>query len=197
VARDSAVAQFDRRAATYEHGPVARWHATIVERTADAALAARPVPLRILDVGCGTGALLREMIARVPYAEAYVGVDPSASMISAGRSSADARVTFVRATAESLPFPDASFDLVVTCTSFDHWSDQRAGLAELARVVTDNGRVVLVDLAAAWLPQRRRARTPRKVHNLISAAGLRLERRETTYRIGCVLPLVRAFIAFR
>jgi ubiquinone/menaquinone biosynthesis C-methylase UbiE len=197
MARKSSadIEAFDQRAERYEQGGVGRWHAKIVERSADVALASMPVPLRVLDVGCGTGALLRELIVRVPYCEAYVGLDPAPSMIAVARRGSDARITFVQAAAESLPFPDASFDLVVSSTSFDHWADQRAGVEELARVVADNGRVVLVDLAAGWLASQGRARSPRKIGRLFADAGLRVERRETVYRLGFVLPYVRAFIA--
>jgi ubiquinone/menaquinone biosynthesis C-methylase UbiE len=195
VASESAVERFDKRAATYDQGAVARWHAKVVERSADVALAAMPVPLRILDIGCGTGSLLRELVIRVPYGESYVGVDPAPNMVAVARRNSDPRITFVLAAAESLPFDDASFDLVVSSTSFDHWSDQAAGVRELARVVQDNGRVVLIDLAARWLPQRGRARSPRKVRALLEEAGLRVHRRETLYRLGFALPMVRAFIA--
>lgn len=195
MASDAGPEAFDRRAETYEQGSIARWHDTIVERAADVALAAVPVPLRILDVGCGTGALLRELISRVPYGEAYVGVDPAPNMLAVARRTSDARITFVRGTADALPFPDASFDLVVTSTSFDHWPDQSAGATELARVVADTGHVVLVDLAARWLRQKGRARTPRKVRQVLDGAGLDVQRVETLYRLSYVLPLVRAFIA--
>lgn len=193
----SAVELFDNRAPTYEHGAVGRWHARIVDRAADAALAAMPVPLRILDVGCGTGALLRELLVRVPYGESFVGVDPAAAMLAVARRTCDPRIGLVRATADALPFDDASFDLVVTTTSFDHWPDQRAGVTELARVLQPHGRLVLVDLAARWLPQRDRARSPRAVRALLEAAGLELRRQETVQRLGLVLPLIRAFIASR
>jgi ubiquinone/menaquinone biosynthesis C-methylase UbiE len=194
VAPDAAVERFDQRAATYEQGPVARWHAKVVERAADVALAAMPVPLHMLDVGCGTGALLRELVVRVPYGESYVGVDPAPNMIATARRTSDPRITFVRSAAEALPFPDGWFDLVVSTASFDHWADQQSGVDELARVVSDNGRVVLVDLAAGWLPQKDRARSPRKIRAMLEEAGLELERRETVYRLGFALPLVRAFV---
>jgi len=60
------------------------------------------------------------------------------------RRSASARKAMTRAgaagcTAERLPWPAATFDLVVSTTSFDHWADQRAGLAECARVLAPGG----------------------------------------------------------
>ena len=54
----------------------------------------------------------------------------------ASESVDDNRLKFSAALAEHLPFPDGTFDLVVSTTSFDHWSDQEAGLRECARVLT-------------------------------------------------------------
>ena len=80
--------------------------------------------------------------------------------------------------AEHLPFPDATFDLIVSTTSFDHWSDQSAGLAECARAMTAGGRLVLVDQFSALLVptlafgRRGKARTRRRAGRLLEAAGL-------------------------
>ena len=57
-----------------------------------------------------------------------------------------------QAAAERLPFADASFDLVVSAMSFDHWADQELGLAECARVLRPGGSLgslALVQAAAA------------------------------------------------
>lgn len=167
----------------------------VIERSADAALAAMPVPLRMLDVGSGTGALLREMIVRVPNGEAYVGVDSSHRTAAAARRNSDARISFLCARAEALPFPDAHFDLVVSSMSFGHWTDQRRGVEELARVVHGTGTVVLVDRSAAWLRPDGRAHTPKAMTQLLVDAGLHVRKRESVYRTVYGLPCVQAFIA--
>jgi malonyl-CoA O-methyltransferase len=164
----------------------------VVDSTADLALVAVPVPVRILEVGCGRGELLHEMVARVPYGESFVGVDASPAAVAAARAEGDVRLTFALASPESLPFDDASFDLVLSACSFDTWSDQEGALREMARVVADNGRVVLVERAAAWLPQGERARSPRKVRALFEKVGLDC-RRETVHR-RLLVPYVRAFV---
>ena len=70
-------------------------------------------------------------------------------------------------------------DLVISTTSFDHWADQGAGLAECARVLTPGGHLVLSDLFSVWLAptlvgsRRGRARTRSRANRLIAAAGLR------------------------
>ncbi len=137
-----------------------------------------PAPRRVLDIGCGTGYLLRSLAVRYPEAIELVGVDPAPSMIEvARRSSGDERLWFAGGVAEHLPPGDGRFDLVVSTTSFDHWSDQRAGLGECARVLAPGGRLVLVDQFSVWLiptlvvGRRGRARTPRRAGRLLVDAG--------------------------
>ena len=149
---DRDIAAFDARAGGYEGGWLGRLHRQIADRTADLALTVAPAPQRILDVGCGTGYLLRQLDARCPGAVELTGVDPARAMIAAARAAATGeRLRWLEGTAEGLPFPAGSFDLVVSTTSFDHWADQRAGLGECARVLAPGGWLVLTDLFSAWL----------------------------------------------
>jgi ubiquinone/menaquinone biosynthesis C-methylase UbiE len=177
---DRDVAAFDERAAGYESGRLGQWHLEIADRTAARALACQPAPRRVLDVGCGTGYLLRRLAAQVPDAGArFVGVDlaPRMLAVAAGRAG-DPRLRFARAAAERLPAADAAFDLVVSTTSFDHWADQGAGLAECGRVLAPGGTLVLTDLFSALLwptlrgDRRGKARTRGRAAALLAAAGL-------------------------
>jgi ubiquinone/menaquinone biosynthesis C-methylase UbiE len=135
--RDHDVGAFHERAHGYEAGWLGEMHRQIVNRTIDIALAKAPEPECILDIGCGTGLLLRELARRLPHAVELVGVDPAAAMIDVAERSApaDGRLRFLAGTAERLPLPDDAFDLVVSTTSFDHWADQAGGLVECARVM--------------------------------------------------------------
>ncbi|MGH9092718.1 MAG: class I SAM-dependent methyltransferase [Acidimicrobiales bacterium] len=176
--RDRDVAAFHERAPRYEHGRLGELHREIADRAADLALAAGAPPQRVLDVGCGTGYLLRSLAARLPEAGRLTGVDPAPGMVGVATAAAgDARIGCAVAVAEHLPFPDGAFDLVVSTTSFDHWSDQRAGLAECARVLAPGGRLVLVDQCSRWLlptlvgDRRGKARTPRQLVRLLDGAG--------------------------
>jgi len=142
-------------------------------------LSCAPAPRQILDVGCGTGYLLGQLAARAPQASALAGIDPAPAMIEVATSAAtDGRVRFVVGTAERLPWPDQKFDLVVSTTSFDHWADQRAGLAQCARVLAPGGCLVLADLFSVLLlptllaGRRGKARTKRRATQLLTAAGL-------------------------
>jgi ubiquinone/menaquinone biosynthesis C-methylase UbiE len=184
------VRAFDDRADRYESGGLGRWHRRVAVRAADSALTFAPVPLRVLDIGCGTGLLLRELSYRLPNAVELVGVDPSPRMLAQARDADNGRSWFVRAAAERLPLPDEHFDLIVSCLSFDHWADQGAGLAEAARVLAPNGAFVLVDLCAFWL-RGPGARRPAQLRALADDAGLVVEDHESVARVAG-LPLVRA-----
>jgi ubiquinone/menaquinone biosynthesis C-methylase UbiE len=179
MARDRDVAAFGERARRYDKDWRGRLHHQIADRTADLALSCVPAPRQILDVGCGTGYLLGQLAARSPQADALAGIDAAPAMIEVARSAAtDGRVRFVVGTAERLPWPDRTFDLVVSTTSFDHWADQRAGLAQCARVLAPGGYLVLADLFSVLLlptllaGRRGKARTKRRATQLLTAAGL-------------------------
>ncbi len=102
-------------------------------------------PGAILDVGCGTGKLLRLAGTRFPGAR-LVGVDAANEMVKyAQMSNPSGTIQFKQALAEALPFPDASFDLVLSTMTFHHWPDQSQGIAEVARVLTPRGRWLLAD----------------------------------------------------
>ena len=190
MARDRDVAAFGERAQGYDEGWRGRMHHQIADRAADLALSCVPAPRRILDVGCGTGYLLGRLAARAPQAEVLAGIDAAPAMIEVARAAAaDGRLRFVAGTAERLPWPAATFDLVVSTTSFDHWTDQRAGLAECARVLAPGGCLVLADLFSALLlptllaGRRGKARTRRRATHLLTAAGLHSPRWHRLYAV--------------
>jgi ubiquinone/menaquinone biosynthesis C-methylase UbiE len=182
MTRDRDVQAFDERAAGYEGGYRGRMHSDIVTRSVDLALSQFPPPARVLDVGCGTGLLLRELAARVPGAISLTGIDAAPGMVEQATGQApatDPRLSYLHGTAEDLPFPAGAFDLVISTTSFDHWADQAAGLAECRRVLAPGGHLVLTDVISVWLlptlvgSRRNKARTPLRVTRLLAAAGFR------------------------
>ena len=176
------VQAFNDRADGYEDGRLGRLHRDFADRAIRIALAVAPAPARVLDVGSGTGYALRQLAAALPGAQQLTGVDAAPEMVRVAREAmgdADGRVRFLEGTAELLPLPDGSADLVISTTSFDHWADQRAGLAECARVLVPGGHLVLSDLFSVLLwptllgPRRGKARTRGRADRLIAAAGLR------------------------
>jgi ubiquinone/menaquinone biosynthesis C-methylase UbiE len=100
--------------------------------------------MRVLDVGCGTGSHLARYAAR---GASVTGVDVEPAMLARARRRLGPEAVLVAAAGESLPFGDAAFDLVLTMTvlhALPAESAQRV-LAEMARTVRPEGRVLVVD----------------------------------------------------
>ena len=90
-----------------------------------------------LDIACGTGISTH---ALKPIAKRIIGIDASEHMLAHAKQ--DPQIEYKRAAAEFLPFPDKSFDLVSICVAF-HWVDQAKFLQQAARVLRDNGHLVI------------------------------------------------------
>jgi ubiquinone/menaquinone biosynthesis C-methylase UbiE len=105
---------------------------------------------KLLDVGCGTGTLAIQAARRLAGAGQVAGVDPAPRQIARARSKARrarVKVDFQSGVIESLSFPDRTFDTVTSTLMMHHLpSDLRLqGLAEIARVLKPQGRLVLAD----------------------------------------------------
>lgn len=113
--------------------------------------AAAPVGGRVLDVGCGPGHLSMRLAGE--HGLEVTGLDLDPEMIERARANAEqlgadrgGRPLFLVGDVASLPFPDDSFDLVVSTMSMHHWDDPAAGLTEIARVLRPGGRALIWDL---------------------------------------------------
>jgi SAM-dependent methyltransferase len=130
---------------------------------ADVAAAARAGG-QILDVGCGPGHLANRL-ARDHGLE-VTGLDLDPMMIERARANAEhavpaeRRPTFVVGGVAALPFPDASFELVVSTLSMHHWADATAGQAEIGRVLRPGGRVLVWDIRPGIVPLHRHQPDP-------------------------------------
>lgn len=101
---------------------------------------------RVLDIGCGAGQELRPFAGSSPSRLA-VGVDVSPEIGRAGHElfaaeEPGSRVAFTRASAEELPFPAGSFDVVI-CRLALPYTDNARALAEMARVLRPGGALLL------------------------------------------------------
>jgi ubiquinone/menaquinone biosynthesis C-methylase UbiE len=108
--------------------------------------AGAPTPLRILDFGCGIGATEKVLRDRFPGAR-IEGVDSSAESLRAAEAIGLRDVKFHFAEGESLPFPDASFDLIYSNGTFHHIDHGKHGavFAELQRVLRSGGHLFVFE----------------------------------------------------
>lgn len=108
---------------------------------------------QVLDVGCGTGTLALEVargVGRLGSGGRVAGIDPGEEQIARARAKAARRrmpVEFRVGVIEQLPFPDETFDVVLSTLMMHHLPEgvQRQGLAEIARVLKPGGRLVIAD----------------------------------------------------
>jgi ubiquinone/menaquinone biosynthesis C-methylase UbiE len=104
-------------------------------------------PLKVLDVGCGTGVFASRIRYALPKAKVW-GVDLVAGMLEKGRERWRRHagfVTPVQGDSERLPFAGGAFDVVTCANSFHHYPHQERAVAEMHRVLRPEGRLLLVD----------------------------------------------------
>ena len=176
------VQRFDRWSKTYENCWGQRFFDGVHELMLGLVTAAAPTfkPSAILDVGCGTGRLLRKAAARWPAAQ-FIGVDPAPGMLEvAQRLTVTAK--FCRALAESLPLGDAGVDLVMSSVSMHHWRNASLGVLEVARVLRPGGLFCLADVALPpWFSKLMRAKIKnrRAIRELLVGSGFEIQSQRT------------------
>jgi SAM-dependent methyltransferase len=126
-------------------------------RIAGDVAAVAPDRARVLEVGCGPGRLSIRLARQ--HGLDVTGLDLDPAMIQRARATADRRgdgserqPSFLVGDVASLPFPDGSFDLVVSTLSMHHWADPSAGLAEIGRVLRPGARALVWDLRPGVRP---------------------------------------------
>ena len=168
--------RFDRWSSSYDDSWLQRLYFDRIHTAVLSLAAEGQEPGVVLDVGCGTGRLLRDAGERWPGAT-LIGVDPAPGMISEAKQRS-AGATFLVAAAEDLPLGDASVDLAVSTISFHHWPKKLEGLKEIARVLRPGGRLLLADHAVPeWLKALgSQALAPSAASRLVTEAGLSVRR---------------------
>ncbi len=138
-----------------------------------------PQDLRVVDLGCGEGALTLE-IAR--FASEVVGVDRNAALLARGSTLAARRgvanAKFVKGDVSALDFKDGSFDLAVLSQTLHCLERPAKALAEAARVLAPGARVLVVELLPhthEWVKEKlghtRLGFTPDELKELLHDAG--------------------------
>ena len=142
-----SIREFDRNARDYDHRSPFYYRMTrlcdnaVMERLSALQLAAS----RLLDVGCGTGALLEKLSSRFPCL-ALDGIDISPKMLDIARGKDIPRLSLAHGDAEELPYPDGTFGAVLCCSSFHHYPHPERALSEFLRVLVPGGYAVVCDM---------------------------------------------------
>jgi len=177
---------------------------------------------RVLEVGCGSGVVLRDVAARVGPGGRAVGVDPSRWLLDAARHLLRGhplrrRIALRAGDGARLPFPDGRFDATLAVTVLLHVADPLAVVREMARVTRPGGRVAVQDqdFGTVALTHPDRALTARildgvaahiyeepwsgrRLPGLLRAAGLAPVRLLTdVYQDTALAPYTRDFIERR
>jgi SAM-dependent methyltransferase len=129
--------------------------------------ASTPEGARLLEVGCGPGRLSILLARR--YGLDVTGLDLDPAMIERARANTERSgnggerlPSFLVGDVSSLAFPDGSFDVVVSTLSMHHWADPTAGLTEIGRVLSPNGRALVWDFRGGPVPLHGRLPDPVK-----------------------------------
>ena len=135
---------FDRQAAEYDARDTVYYSREGKISCRDIAAKLRDVPYEaLLDVGCGTGFLI-DLLAKQNPAR-YAGLDLSPKMIRVAEGKQIEGAEFVIGSADKLPFPDCSFDIVTCSQSFHHYPYPERAMAEALRVLKPGGLYILSD----------------------------------------------------
>ncbi|WP_170167110.1 methyltransferase domain-containing protein [Paracoccus methylarcula] len=101
---------------------------------------------RVLDVACGTGVVVRLAAERVGASGSVTGLDLNPGMLAVARSATptDMSIDWQEANAESMPFADHAFDVVLCQMGLQFVPGKLAALREMRRVLTEDGRAIIV-----------------------------------------------------
>ncbi len=145
---------FDGQAAVYDERDTYYYSQNGKISCRDIAQLVRDIPYEaLLDVGCGTGFLINILARRKPAR--YCGLDLSGEMIRVAEGKAIPGAEFTEGSADRLPYPDGSFDIVACSQSFHHYPYPEKAMQEAKRVLKPGGLYILSDTGiggvGAWI----------------------------------------------
>ena len=97
---------------------------------------------QVLDVACGTGVLAQEVASRLNHPGQVTGVDSNPGMLSVAMEH-NRNIHWVQSSAEDLPFPNSSFDVVLCQFGLMFFDDRVRAIQEMNRVISSQGRMVV------------------------------------------------------
>jgi len=182
----SVVKHFDERSDGYDSLPSwVRDQESLAAAVAIVSSAGTIVPVKVLDLGAGTGALGKALADGLVPSPTVVSLDTSAGMLALVRTGAA-----VVGNAHQLPFIDSAFDLVVTRQAFHYFDDPIQVLSEVARTLVEGGLLLVSQIVPFedetdirfWTramtlrqPLRRYAWTSSELEDVMTKAGFHVE----------------------
>ena len=146
---DKVREEYGKLASSYDE----KWSFYIRATTTETLKRATLAPgMKVLDVGCGTGALLARLAEREDLALA--GVEPVPEMLRQARARLPGCVVLKNGWAEELPFGEAEFDVVTSCSMFHYIRRPEQALQEMKRVLKPGGRLIVTDWCDDYLSCR-------------------------------------------
>lgn len=147
---DPVVREYAAQARDYD-----RTWSFYIEATTQETLRRTPMSAnaKVLDVGCGTGELLRRLRAKYPDAT-LAGIDPVDQMLEVARDKLSSKEDLRTGYADALPWANASFDVVISCNMFHYITHPVDALQEMGRVVRPGGVIVMTDWCDDYLACR-------------------------------------------
>lgn len=147
--KEQVAQEFTRWSESYDQS-ILQWllfdpsHRALIGRIRQLAV---KTPLKMLDVGCGTGKFAAKVRAALPNVD-VCGMDLVSEMLRKGAPRwriHQAHVFPVRGDSERLPFGSGTFDIVTCANSFHHYPHQDRAVAEMRRVLRPGGRLMIID----------------------------------------------------
>lgn len=188
--KDQATHEFARWSESYDRS-ILQWllfgpsHRALIKRIK---AVAGERSIRVLDVGCGTGVFAGRIREALPLAQVW-GVDLVSDMLVKGAERWRRHhgvVQPVQGDSERLPFGDGSFDFITCANSFHHYPHQDRAVAEMHRVLSPGGRLLIIDgyrdapwgwfiydVCVAGVEGAVHHASARRFHDLFAQAGLR------------------------
>ena len=150
ITLDHAAAVYDWLSPMMTLGSEHRSNRRAMERLNLSAPSEGGQPMRVLDLGCGTGTLTRMIADKLPATAKVIGIDAAEKMIEVAERKKGTRqnLRFKAALAEELPFEDESFDRMVSTFFFHHINGglKAKVLQEMWRVMRPGGLAIIVDV---------------------------------------------------
>lgn len=149
--KQKSKAAFNRQAPTYDKD-IRGQHARSLYPVLLKKLSSIPYS-SALDLGCGTGEMI-QLILKQDVNKKLTGIDLSEKMLEIAKEKLGNKATFILGDSEKLPFSENTFDVVFCNDSFHHYPAPEKVLAEIQRVLKQNGTFVMCD---CWQPALGRA----------------------------------------